>query len=233
MKRILVCEDEDSIREFVVLNLKRSGYDVVDVSCGEDAIKAFDDADGAFDAVLLDIMMPGIDGFAVCRQLRERSDNIGIIMLSAKSQEMDKVSSLMIAPDDYITKPFSISELIARVDAICRRVSLVDSKADKQNVASSGPFTINFKSRVVTKNGVPIDLTQVEYQIMEYFLKNQNTALDRVSILRHIWGESYYGEEKIVDVNIRRIRMKIEDEPSNPKYIITIWGYGYKWNSGD
>ncbi|HIT58124.1 MAG TPA: response regulator transcription factor [Candidatus Faeciplasma pullistercoris] len=233
MKRILVCEDEDSIREFVVLNLKRSGYDVVDVSCGEDAIKAFDDADGAFDAVLLDIMMPGIDGFAVCRQLRERSDNIGIIMLSAKSQEMDKVSSLMIGADDYITKPFSISELIARVDAICRRVSLVDSKADKQNVASSGPFTINFKSRVVTKNGVPIDLTQVEYQIMEYFLKNQNTALDRVSILRHIWGESYYGEEKIVDVNIRRIRMKIEDEPSNPKYIITIWGYGYKWNSGD
>ena len=233
MKRILVCEDEDSIREFVVLNLKRSDYDVVDVSCGEDAIKAFDDADGAFDAVLLDIMMPGIDGFAVCRQLRERSDNIGIIMLSAKSQEMDKVSSLMIGADDYITKPFSISELIARVDAICRRVSLVDSKADKQNVASSGPFTINFKSRVVTKNGVPIDLTQVEYQIMEYFLKNQNTALDRVSILRHIWGESYYGEEKIVDVNIRRIRMKIEDEPSNPKYIITIWGYGYKWNSGD
>ncbi len=233
MKRILVCEDEDSIREFVVLNLKRSGYDVVDVNCGEDAIKAFDDADGAFDAVLLDIMMPGIDGFAVCRQLRERSDNIGIIMLSAKSQEMDKVSSLMMGADDYITKPFSISELIARVDAICRRVSLVDSKADKQNVASSGPFTINFKSRVVTKNGVPIDLTQVEYQIMEYFLKNQNTALDRVSILRHIWGESYYGEEKIVDVNIRRIRMKIEDEPSNPKYIITIWGYGYKWNSGD
>ena len=230
MKRILVCEDEDSIREFVVLNLKRSGYDVVDVNCGEDAIKAFDDADGAFDAVLLDIMMPGIDGFAVCRQLRERSDNIGIIMLSAKSQEMDKVSSLMMGADDYITKPFSISELIARVDAICRRVSLVDSKADKQNVASSGPFTINFKSRVVTKNGVPIDLTQVEYQIMEYFLKNQNTALDRVSILRHIWGESYYGEEKIVDVNIRRLRMKIEDQPSAPKHLVTVWGMGYKWN---
>lgn len=231
MKRILVCEDEDSIREFVVLNLKRSGYDVTDVSCGEDAIKAFDEAGGNFDAVLLDIMMPGIDGFTVCKQLRERSDSIGIIMLSAKSQEMDKVSSLMIGADDYITKPFSISELIARVDAICRRVSLMNSKSDKQSEVSSGPFTISFKSRVVTKNGVPIDLTQVEYQIMEYFLKNPNTALDRVSILRHIWGESYYGEEKIVDVNIRRIRMKIEDEPSKPKYIITIWGYGYKWNA--
>ena len=117
------------------------------------------------------------------------------------------------------------------MDAICRRVSLMNSKSDKQSEVSSGPFTINFKSRVVTKNGVPIDLTQVEYQIMEYFLKNPNTALDRVSILRHIWGESYYGEEKIVDVNIRRIRMKIEDEPSKPKYIITIWGYGYKWNA--
>ncbi len=232
MKRILVCEDEDSIREFVVLNLKRSGYDVVDVNCGEDAIRAFDDNGGGFDCALLDIMMPGIDGFAVCRQLRERSDKLGIIMLSAKSQEMDKVSSLMIGADDYIIKPFSISELIARVDAICRRVSLMEStKGEPDQFIRSGPFTLDVKSRMVLKNGTPVDLTQVEYQIMEYFLKNQNTALDRVSILRHIWGDSYYGEEKIVDVNIRRIRMKIEDEPSNPKYIITIWGYGYKWDS--
>ncbi|MCC8130272.1 MAG: response regulator transcription factor [Ruminococcus sp.] len=234
MKRVLVCEDEDSIREFVVLNLKRSGYDVVDVNCGEDAIKAFDDAGGDFDAALLDIMMPGMDGFAVCKSLRERSAKIGIIMLSAKSQEMDKVSSLMMGADDYITKPFSISELVARVDAICRRVSLMDStKADKGDEITSGPFVINLKSRVLLKNGKPVDLTQVEYQIMEFFLKNQNTALDRITILKQIWGENYYGEEKIVDVNIRRIRMKIEDEPSSPKYIITIWGYGYKWSSGE
>ncbi len=234
MKRVLVCEDEDSIREFVVLNLKRSGYDVVDVNCGEDAVKAFDEAGGNFDAALLDIMMPGMDGFAVCKSLRERSAKIGIIMLSAKSQEMDKVSSLMMGADDYITKPFSISELIARVDAICRRVSLMDSqKTDKGDEITSGPFVINLKSRVLLKNGKPVDLTQVEYQIMEFFLKNQNTALDRMTILKQIWGENYYGEEKIVDVNIRRIRMKIEDEPSNPKYIITIWGYGYKWSSGE
>ncbi len=233
MKRILVCEDEDSIREFVVLNLKRSGYDVVDVNCGEDAVKAFDEAGGNFEVALLDIMMPGIDGFTVCKMLRERSDTVGIIMLSAKSQEMDKVSSLMIGADDYITKPFSISELIARVDAVCRRVSLSSQRNEVQATITSGPFSINLKSRVLYKNGEPIDLTQVEYQIMEYFLKNQNTALDRISILHHIWGESYYGEEKIVDVNIRRIRMKIEDEPSNPKYIMTIWGYGYKWNPGD
>ncbi len=233
MKRILVCEDEDSIREFVVLNLKRSGYDVVDVNCGEDAVKAFDEAGGNFEVALLDIMMPGIDGFTVCKMLRERSDTVGIIMLSAKSQEMDKVSSLMIGADDYITKPFSISELVARVDAVCRRVSLSSQRNEVQATITSGPFSINLKSRVLYKNGEPIDLTQVEYQIMEYFLKNQNTALDRISILHHIWGESYYGEEKIVDVNIRRIRMKIEDEPSNPKYIMTIWGYGYKWNPGD
>lgn len=233
MKRILVCEDEDSIREFVVLNLKRSGYDVVDVNCGEDAVKAFDEAGGNFEVALLDIMMPGIDGFTVCKMLRERSDTVGIIMLSAKSQEMDKVSSLMIGADDYITKPFSISELVARVDAVCRRVSLSAQRPEAQTTIVSGPFSIDLKSRVLYKNGEPIDLTQVEYQIMEYFLKNQNTALDRISILHHIWGESYYGEEKIVDVNIRRIRMKIEDEPSNPKYIMTIWGYGYKWNAGE
>lgn len=231
MKRILVCEDEDSIREFVVLNLKRSGYDVTDVSCGEDAIKTFDEENGEFDVALLDIMMPGIDGFTVCKHIRERSDTVGVIMLSAKSQEMDKVSSFMMGADDYITKPFSISELIARVDAVYRRVNMTAIRSEALQEISSGPFTINLKSRVITKNSQPIDLTQVEYQIMEYFLKNQNTALDRISILHHIWGENYYGEEKIVDVNIRRIRMKIEDEPSDPKYIVTVWGYGYKWNS--
>lgn len=231
MKRILVCEDEDSIREFVVLNLKRSGYDVTDVSCGEDAIKTFDEENGEFDVALLDIMMPGIDGFTVCKHIRERSDTVGVIMLSAKSQEMDKVSSFMMGADDYITKPFSISELIVRVDAVYRRVNMTAIRSEALQEISSGPFTINLKSRVITKNSQPIDLTQVEYQIMEYFLKNQNTALDRISILHHIWGENYYGEEKIVDVNIRRIRMKIEDEPSDPKYIVTVWGYGYKWNS--
>lgn len=230
MRRVLVCEDEDSIREFVVLNLTRSGYDVVDVNCGEDAIAAFEAADGGFDVALLDIMMPGIDGQQVCKKFREKSDTMGIIMLSAKSQEMDKISSLMNGADDYITKPFSISELVARVDAVCRRVSMSHAKPEASTTITSGPFVLNLKSRTVSKNGEIIDLTQVEYQIMEYFFKNQNTALDRTSILNHIWGESYYGDDKIVDVNIRRIRMKIEDEPSNPKYIQTIWGYGYKWS---
>ena len=229
-KKILDCEDEDSIREFIVINLVRGGYEVVDVNCGEDALKAFDESGGSFDVALLDIMMPGIDGFQVCKKLRERSATMGIIMLSAKSQEMDKVSSLMMGADDYITKPFSISELVARVDAVFRRVNMTHTKPEVTSTIKSGPFTLNLKSRTVLKNGQPLVLTQVEYQIMEYFLKNQNTALDRTSILTHIWGDSYYGDEKIVDVNIRRIRMKIEDEPSNPKYILTIWGYGYKWS---
>lgn len=231
MKRILVCEDEDAIREFVVMNLKRIGYDVVDVNCGEAALQTFRAADGNFDIVLLDIMMPGIDGFTVCKRLREESPTLGIIMLTARSQEMDKVSGLMMGADDYITKPFSLSELTARVDAIYRRVCMsVTNKDEKSTQIHSGPFTLNLKSRTVTKNGTPIELTQVEYQIMEYFLSNKNTALDRASILDHIWGDSYYGDDKIVDVNIRRIRMKIEDEPSSPQYITTIWGFGYKWN---
>lgn len=231
MKRILICEDEDTIREFVVINLKRAGYDVVDVNCGEAALETFESEHGNFDIVLLDIMMPGIDGFTVCKKIREKSSTIGIIMLTARTQEMDKVSGLMMGADDYITKPFSPSELTARVDAIYRRVCMsFIKKEDTSTILESGPFILNLKSRTVTKNGVPIDLTQVEYQIMEYFMNNKNTALDRSSILTHIWGENYYGDDKIVDVNIRRIRMKIEDEPSSPKYILTIWGYGYKWD---
>jgi len=230
MKRILVCEDEDAIRDFVVINLKRAGYDVYDVNCGEEALRVFDEENGNFDIVLLDIMMPGIDGFTVCKKLREKSSTPGIIMLTAKAQEMDKVNGLMIGADDYITKPFSPSELTARVDAIYRRVCMSFIKDDKSMRLESGPFVLDINSRTVTKNGVSIDLTQVEYQILEYFMNNKNTALDRSSILNHIWGESYYGDDKIVDVNIRRIRLKIEDEPSNPKYILTIWGYGYKWN---
>lgn len=231
-KRILVCEDESTIRDFVVINLKRAGYDVYDAACGEDALKLFDEMNGGFDIALLDIMMPGIDGFTVCRKLRERSSAIGIIMLSAKSQEMDKVTGLMTGADDYVTKPFSPSELLARVDAIYRRVSI--SQSHSGNVSSggdivSGPFRLDSKRRTISKNGHIIDLTQVEFHIMEYFMHNINTALDRKTILKKIWGENYFGDDKIVDVNIRRLRMKIEDDPSSPCYILTIWGYGYKW----
>ena len=229
LKKILVCEDEETIRDFVVINLQRSGYITIDVSCGEDALRVFDEQNGDFDVALLDIMMPGIDGFTVCKQLREKSDTIGIIMLTAKTQEMDKVRGLMLGADDYVTKPFSPSELVARVDAVYRRVSMATQGKDDNKMITSGCFTLNARGRTLTKNNVLIDLTQVEYQIMEYFIKNKNVALDRSDILEHIWGDNYYGDIKIVDVNIRRLRMKIEDEPSKPVYIQTIWGFGYKW----
>lgn len=202
MRKILVMEDEDNIRAFVVLNLKRVGYDVVDVASGEAALEAFAQAGGDFDIAILDIMLPGIDGFEVCRRIREQSSSIGIIMLSAKSQEMDKVQGLMLGADDYITKPFSPSELLARVDAIYRRVSLSGGGKTADEI-HSGPFILNLSSRTLTKSGNLIDLTQVEFQIMEFFMQNPNKALERSEILSNIWGENYMGDVKIVDVNIR------------------------------
>ncbi len=230
MKRILVAEDEDVIRDFVVLNLKRSGYEVFDVPTGDEALKLYDECNGNFDVILLDIMMPGTDGVTVCKEIRKRSSTVGIIMLSAKSQEMDKVGALMYGADDYITKPFGPAELIARVDAIHRRVNMVAPVVENPSEIQSGPFTLNDRSRTLKKNGENIDLTQVEFQIMEFFLNNPNVALERNTILTQVWGENYFGDVKIVDVNIRRLRMKIEDEPSNPKYLTTVWGYGYKWS---
>ena len=228
MKNILIAEDEDAIRDFVVINLKRAGYNVTDVNNGLDAVSVYDSAIEPFDVVILDVMMPGLDGFSVCKKLRERSDSLGIIMLTAKSQEMDKVNGLMLGADDYITKPFSPSELMARVDAIYRRVSM-SAPQKPSNELVSGPFTLNMKSRVVSKNGMALDLTQVEFQIMEMFMKNPETALERSQILNAVWGEDYFGDVKIVDVNIRRLRMKVEDEPSEPRHITTMWGVGYKW----
>lgn len=232
MKRILVAEDEDVIRDFVVINLRRNGYEVVDVPNGDEAIRVFDENNGDFDICLLDIMMPGKDGFTVCKEIRKRSSTVGIIMLSAKSQEMDKVGALMFGADDYVTKPFGPAELVARVDALHRRVNMVAvaQPVEDSSEIRSGPFVLNERSRTLTKNGQNIDLTQVEFQIMACFLKNPNVALERNTVLSKVWGENYFGDAKIVDVNIRRLRMKIEDEPSNPKYLTTVWGYGYKWS---
>lgn len=231
MKRILVVEDEDVIRDFEVINLKRSGYEVVDVSNGEEAMQVFDRNPLYFDVVLLDVMMPGMDGFEVCRRMREKNTSVGIIMLTAKSQEMDKVNGLMIGADDYVTKPFSPSELVARVDAIHRRVAMAAEKVQVPVISElkSGPFILNTKSRTVSKNGQLLELTQVEYQILEYFFNNPNTALGRQDILNKVWGEGYFGDIKIVDVNIRRLRMKLEDVPSEPQFLLTVWGFGYKW----
>ena len=231
MKKILVCEDEGVIRDFVVINLVRAGYDVIEANCGEMALEKYEENDGDIDVAILDVMMPGMDGFQVCKELRRRNGGIGIIMLTARTQEMDKVTGLMLGADDYVTKPFSPSELSARVNALYRRVMLAQESKESnfKEELKSGEFVLNLRNRALLKNGKMIDLTQVEFQIMEYFFSNPGVALDRMDILTHVWGDSYVGEDKIVDVNIRRLRMKIEDEPSAPKYIVTVWGLGYKW----
>lgn len=235
MKKILVCEDETSIREFVVINLKRAGYEVVEAGSGEEAVEKYDAEQGGVDIALLDIMLPGMDGFAVCKELRQKSSSMGIIILTARTQEMEKVGGLMMGADDYVTKPFSPSELMARVDALYRRVLALRSREEVSYLEeiTSGDFVLNLRSRTLLKHGQPIELTQVEFQIMEYFFTNPGKALSRTSILTRVWGEEYFGEEKIVDVNIRRLRMKIEEDPSSPQYILTVWGMGYKWSVPD
>ncbi|MBQ4338178.1 MAG: response regulator transcription factor [Clostridia bacterium] len=232
MKRVLVAEDESAIREFIVINLRRGGYEVVEAGNGAQALEQYEACNGDFDIALLDIMMPEVNGLDVCKILRKESETIGIIMLTAKTQEMDKVTGLMMGADDYITKPFSPTELVARVDAVYRRVSMLSnpsSASTADSIIELGDFRLDLKSRTLTKKGVFIELTQVEFQMMEYFFKNPGVALHRTDILNRVWGSEYFGEEKIVDVNVRRLRMKIEDEPSNPRNIATIWGIGYKW----
>lgn len=212
MKKILVAEDESAIREFIVINLKRSGYDVTEAADGAEAVRLFDEADGDFDVCLLDIMMPEMDGIEVCKELRKRSSTVGIIILTAKTEEIDKVTGLLVGADDYVTKPFSPAELMARVDALYRRVEMVSAAPEQpQSTITLGEFTLDVRSRTLTKNGNPIELTQVEFQIMEYFFNNPGAALSRTDILQQVWGSSYFGEEKIVDVNIRRLRMKVEE----------------------
>ena len=232
MKKVLVAEDEESIREFIVINLTRSGYAVEQAENGAVALQKFHEDEQSFDVAILDIMMPEVDGLAVCKELRSASSDLGIIMLSAKTQEMDKVTGLLFGADDYVTKPFSPSELMARVDAVYRRVEMTRGFRKNDTTGDSivlDEFDLNLRNRTLTKSGTMIELTQVEFQIIEYFFKNPNAALSRNDILKQVWGENYYGDEKIVDVNIRRLRMKIEDNASSPSRLVTIWGLGYKW----
>lgn len=230
MKRVLIAEDEAAIREFIVINLRRGGYDVLEACDGAQAVELYESCGGDVDIALLDVMMPNMDGLEVCRRLREKSNNIGIIMLTAKTQEMDKITGLMMGADDYVTKPFSPTELVARIDAVYRRVAMnTVQKPVSDDIIELGEFKLNLRSRTLTKNGRFIELTQVEFQMMEYFFTNAGAALSRTDILNKVWGSEYFGEEKIVDVNIRRLRMKVEEEPSAPRHLTTIWGVGYKW----
>ncbi len=230
MKKVLVLEDEEAIRAFVVLNLTRAGYDIIEAGTGEQALELYE-ANPDIDIAVLDVMLPGISGIEVCKKLRATSQKIGIIMLTAKALENDKVEGLMSGADDYVAKPFSPMELIVRVDSLYRRVQLLkgESTATSSEI-TFGPFRLNTSGRMLTKNGEKIEITQVEYQILKYFMTNAGVAKTREDISSAVWGDAFTGDRhKIVDVNIRRLRMKLEDEPSNPVYIQTVWGFGYRW----
>lgn len=206
MKKVLIAEDEASIREFIVINLKRSGYDVVEAENGEEAINKYEEENGNIDVAVLDIMMPLKDGLEVCKYLRAKSSKIGIIMLTAKTQEMDKVTGLLVGADDYVTKPFSPSELMARVDAVYRRVSIMNEN-EKAAVANPdlttvGDFSLDYRDRILYKNGSPIELTQIEFQLLDYLFKNPDVTLSRSDILNKVWGDGYFVDDKVVDVNI-------------------------------
>ena len=227
MKKILVLEDEPNIRSFVVINLRRNGYEPIEAANGAEAISQLE-KNPDISLALLDVMLPDIDGFEVCRRIRASGSKIGIIMLTAKSQEIDKVTGLMTGADDYVTKPFSPAELTARVDALVRRLGNGTYQKPSYEI-SSGPFLLNTRNRTLEKDCRRLKLTQIEYLLMKLFMENPGRAMSREDILRAVWGEDFTGELKTVDVNIRRLRIKIENDPTEPEYLTTVWGYGYKW----
>ena len=228
MKKVLILEDEENIRSFVVINLQRAGYTVVEAGTGKQSLNIIR-TDPDIGVAILDIMLPDIDGFEVCRGIRATTSQMGIIMLTARTQEIDKVTGLMTGADDYVTKPFSPLELVARVDALYRRLG-GDTKADT-SILRYGPLVMNLKSRTLEKKGVRIRLTQMEYAVMKLFMQNPGIALSRESILSSVWGKDGNVEVKIVDVNVRRLRLKLEEDPTNPMFISTVWGVGYKFGS--
>ena len=226
MRKVLILEDEVNIRSFVVINLKRAGYDTIEAGTGQEALERLRE-NPDIGVAILDIMLPDIDGFEVCRRIRATNKQIGIIMLTARTQEMDKITGLMTGADDYVTKPFSPAELTARIDALFRRLG-GDSAPDNE-LLSRGPFVMNTRNHTLEKSGTRVRLTQVEFSILKYFMQNPGRALSREELLSAVWGREYEGELKIVDVNIRRLRIKIEEDTANPSYITTVWGFGYKW----
>ena len=228
MKKVLVLEDEDSIRSFVVINLRRAGFEPVEAACGQAALDALE-ADPEIRVALLDVMLPDIDGFEVCRRIRAAGNPVGIIMLSAKGQETDKITGLVSGADDYVTKPFSTAELTARIEALYRRTGAESTRTEDE--LCQGPFRLNTRTRVLEKDGERIKLTQIEYSLMLLFMQNKGKALARDELLSQVWGKDYDGDDKVVDVNIRRLRIKLECDSAQPEYLRTVWGYGYQWDA--
>lgn len=227
--KVLILDDEDSIRQFMKINLEYQGYQTVEAATGEEALRLFEEEDPA--VAILDVMLPGISGFDVCEAIREKSPRTGIIMVSAKSQDIDKILGLERGADDYIIKPFNPQELILRVRSLMRRVNLSVDKPEAENAKniSDGPFTLDLYAKTFYKDQTEIDVTPTEFAILKNFIQNKGKAMTRDEIMEQTWGENYSNDTKIVDVNIRRIRAKIEEDPAKPQFIETVWGTGYRW----
>lgn len=226
MERILLVEDEDSIRGFLKINLQRNDLEVIEAATGEEGLELAKSMKPQVS--IIDVMLPGIDGFMLCSKLRSDFPNMGIVMLTAKGQDMDKIMGLEYGADDYIVKPFNPLEVVLRVKALLRRIGGSNKENSKREL---GPFVLDLYSQKVIKNGDEIDVTPKEYLLMKIFLENPDKAFSRDELLDLVWGQDYFGDVKIIDVNIRRLRSKIEDDPSNPSWIETIWGIGYRWKS--
>jgi len=227
--KVLVVEDESSIRKFININLERNGFEVIEAESGEEGLKKLIEYDP--DVVILDIMLPGMDGFEVCRRIREGKFDVIIIMLTAKGQDMDKIVGLELGADDYMVKPFNPLELVARIRANLRRIK--KQSEDDKNIIATGKIKLDISAQKFYKNDVDIELTQREFAIVKVFMENQGKAISRDELLNHIWGRNYFGDIKTVDVHIRRLREKIEDDPSEPKLIETVWGFGYRWRKAE
>lgn len=223
--KILLVEDEEPIRKFVKINLEREGYTVFEAGSGEEGIDIARIKQPQI--VVLDIMLPGVDGFAVCKVLRKEFPNLGIIMLTAKAEDYDKIMGLQYGTDDYLTKPFNPTELTLRIKSLERR--LEPEEEIDENYIIQEPFKLDYYQRKFYKNDEEIELTPTEYQIMKIFMENPKKAMNRDEILKIVWGNDFIGDSKIVDVNIRRLRAKIEENPAKPEYIETVWGLGYRW----
>ena len=222
-EKILIVEDEKSIAHFISTILNSNDYETLLARSGSEAKTMI--SSHCPDLVILDLGLPDMDGIDVLRELRSWS-SLPVVVVSARSHEHDKVQALDLGADDYLTKPFGTAELLARVDALYRRIG---GSENTEDVLSSGPFVLHLRSRTLDKNSDHIRLTQTEFAIMKLFMENPGRALSREEILHAVWGADYNGEVKIVDVNIRRLRIKIEDDATEPEYITTVWGYGYKW----
>ncbi len=229
MPKILLLEDEASIRSLIKVNLLRQDFEVVEASSGEEALVVFND-NPDIDLAILDVMLPEMNGYEVCSHIRKKNSIVGIIMLTAKAEENDKIKGLEHGADDYVTKPFSPNELIARVNALYRRIKVNEDKYIEE-IIDDGIFKINVSTRECLKNGETVDLTPTEFSMLKFFVTNKAQILTREQLLTKVWGENFFGDPKIVDVNIRRLRSKIENDASSPVFIETVWGKGYRWGN--